>query len=115
MTNKSSLANLLTSVWQRCNISIALPNNAEVRNGKFRNGGRYSGSWLDANTTQTTEARAYLRLCGPTHRGESCRALYCSTQQNRNHDPRTNHFQTPGNEVIVLSVAHLLQRSFHAA
>ena len=110
----NSLANPLTVAKQYAKILVALPNNAGVRNGKFRNGGHYSRSWLDTNTTQTPKTGTYLRLRFPATRDESGRALYCSTQQNREHDTRADHFQTPGNEIIVLSVAGSTPNVFEA-
>ncbi len=101
------MKNTLTVAKQYVTISIALPNNVGVRNGQFRNGGNHSRSWLDANTTQTPKTGTYLRLRFPATRDKSGRAVYCSTQQNRKHDTGTDHFQTPGNEIIVLSVAEL--------
>ncbi len=52
----------LTGVAKQGTMLVALPNNAEGRNGQFRNGGHYQGSGLDACTPQTTQqSRVSLR------------------------------------------------------
>lgn len=102
---RSLFSNPLRFVWQHGKIIRALPNSAEVRNGQVGNGGSYSVGWLDASMAQATKTWTHLHLCRSEKRRKSSRALYCTTQQDRRNDIRTDHFETSDNQIIVLSVA----------
>lgn len=104
--------NLLQFAWQHDTISlVALPINAEVRNGQFRNGGLDQRSWLDTDKAQTSQSRARLRLRFSKRGRQNGRALHRSTQQNWRVNTGTSRFQTSNNQEEVSGLAFLSSAS----
>lgn len=96
----------LTGVAKQGTMSVALPNNAEGRNGQFRNGGHYQRSGLDAHSSQTSQQSPVFVRCKASGRGSE-RAICGSRQHNSGDVTRTvqNSTSEKISFVVVLPVA----------
>ena len=99
-----NLARPLTWLATSSIIRVALPTNAEGRNGQFRDGGHYSPGWVDAYTSQTPK-RPHVSLCFQASWVKKGRALCRITQQSWRNVYRTVQNATTRQNIEVSSAS----------
>lgn len=95
----------LQNGWQHATMGVALPTNAEGRNGQFRDGGHYQTGWLDAHQAHAAQ-QSRVSLCLASARREEDRAVCGASQQSRGNVFRTVQNATPRQNSEVVSASN---------